>query len=223
MQTETPFSRAFGGLFLSLLQFFLRFSFSFKRAGLSHDPWLFQLVVSLDHHGAFHALLLDFAGNMIGLMDVAGKSLIIGMTAAGAEEFCPAVHTFRLGEYMVGAEIVHHLHILQPFVHIAQHIAFPAYKLVAGINVAIRHHSQVFMAGAAAAETFGKAGTLPEIHIEMEEEAYVFSLGKRVEPLKEVRTGGVYPSGHNWADIDLLLTCDTVKEAVDLSKSRHND
>lgn len=59
--------------------------------------------------------------------------------------------------------------------------------------------------------------------IEMEEEAYVFSLGKRVEPLKEVRTGGVYPSGHNWADIDLLLTCDTVKEAVDLSKSRHND
>ena len=49
---------------------------------------------------------------------------------------------------------------------------------------------------------------------------YVFRLGTKIEPSKTVKTGGVWPNGHNWADIDLLLTCDSVKEACDLSKKR---
>ena len=56
--------------------------------------------------------------------------------------------------------------------------------------------------------------------VEEDIDYYVFRLGTKIEPTKTVKTGGVYPNGHNWADIDLLLTCDSVKEACDLSKKR---
>lgn len=58
---------------------------------------------------------------------------------------------------------------------------------------------------------------------EADEDYYVFRLGVPIYPPKEVVTGQVYGPGHNWADIDLLLTCDSVKEACDKSKERRGN
>ena len=55
-------------------------------------------------------------------MDIPGISFIICMAAAGAEEFRPAVDTFRLAEDVVHAEIAHHLEVLETFIDVADDI-----------------------------------------------------------------------------------------------------
>ena len=116
-------------------------------------------------------------------MNISAIGFVVRMAAAGAEEFRPAVDAVRFAEDVIHAEIMHHLHIFQTFVHVADHIAFAAHELVAWINVAIRHYGQVLMAGAAAAQTLRQARALPQIHIEMEEEertTFLFSLDEKV-------------------------------------------
>jgi hypothetical protein len=48
----------------------------------------------------------------------------------------------------------------------------------------------------------------------------VYRLGKAIVPSKIVRTGNLFRASRVWAAIDLLLTCDTVSEARDLTKKR---
>ena len=52
-----------------------------------------------------------------------------------------------------------------------------------------------------------------------DEDLYVFRLGTPIFPTKETKSGIRY-NARVWADIDLLLTCDTIKEASDKSKDR---
>ena len=124
----------------------------------------------LDVHGTFDALLLDLAAQFIRCLDVAAVLDVIGMAAAAAEELGPAVNAFRLAEYMIHTEIMHHLHVLQAFIYIADHIAFTAYELVAWVNIAIRDDGQIFVACSASSESLRQARAFPEIHIEVEEE-----------------------------------------------------
>lgn len=49
---------------------------------------------------------------------------------------------------------------------------------------------------------------------------YLYTLGDAIVPPKETRTGKIYPSGRVRAMIDLLLTCDTISEARDLTNKR---
>ena len=49
---------------------------------------------------------------------------------------------------------------------------------------------------------------------------FLYHLGPRIGPSKEVKMGNVYPSGRVWAALDLLLTSSTVREARDLTKTR---
>jgi len=49
---------------------------------------------------------------------------------------------------------------------------------------------------------------------------YLYHLGPRIIPPKIVKTGKIYRSGRVWAAIDTLLTCSTISEARDLTKSR---
>lgn len=49
---------------------------------------------------------------------------------------------------------------------------------------------------------------------------FLFHLGPPIAPAKTVKNGAVYPSGRVWAMLDLLLTCNTVSEARDLSRKR---
>ena len=51
---------------------------------------------------------------------------------------------------------------------------------------------------------------------------YCYSLGPAIIPNKDVKNGKVYPSGRVWAMLDLLMTCDTVSEARDMTNERLN-
>ena len=52
---------------------------------------------------------------------------------------------------------------------------------------------------------------------------FLLRLGPPVRPDHPVRTGGLYGSARHWADLDLLLTSATVREAVDATKTRRPD
>lgn len=54
------------------------------------------------------------------------------------------------------------------------------------------------------------------------ERHWVFGLGAAIVPPKHVRTGGLYGSHRGWIAIDLLLTCDTVAEALDKTNARRD-
>lgn len=60
-------------------------------------------------------------------------------------------------------------------------------------------------------------------NVEDEYEHFVYSLGKPIKPLKDVKTGKIYASGRKWAMIDTLLTADTIHEASEISKQRMNN
>ena len=51
---------------------------------------------------------------------------------------------------------------------------------------------------------------------------FVFELGEAVKPFKEVKSGKNMRARRAWVMFDLLLTCDTVEEAVRKSKERKN-
>lgn len=53
--------------------------------------------------------------------------------------------------------------------------------------------------------------------------AFLLRLGPPMRPDHLVRTGNLYGPAHNWADLDLLLTSATVREAVDATKVRCPD
>jgi hypothetical protein len=49
---------------------------------------------------------------------------------------------------------------------------------------------------------------------------YLYYLGPAIRPGHDVRTGKPYRSTRVWAALDLLLTCDTISEARDLTQKR---
>ena len=49
---------------------------------------------------------------------------------------------------------------------------------------------------------------------------FIYSLGAPITPSREIKTGGLFGSGRHWAAIDLLLTSDTVRDAVEATKIR---
>src|SRR6185312_11104795 len=51
---------------------------------------------------------------------------------------------------------------------------------------------------------------------------WVFQLGPAIIPPQDVKTGGLYGSHRGWIAIDLLLTCDTVAEALEKTTARRD-
>jgi hypothetical protein len=49
---------------------------------------------------------------------------------------------------------------------------------------------------------------------------FLLHLGPPIKPPHRVESGGVYGPSRHWADLDLLLTASSVKEAVELTKER---
>jgi len=49
---------------------------------------------------------------------------------------------------------------------------------------------------------------------------FIYTLGDPIIPTKLIKTGGLFGSGRHWAAIDLLLTSETVRDAVEASKLR---
>lgn len=56
-----------------------------------------------------------------------------------------------------------------------------------------------------------------------DERHWVFRLGPVIVPPKPVKTGGLYGSHRGWIAIDLLLTCDTVAEALEKTSARRDE
>jgi hypothetical protein len=56
-----------------------------------------------------------------------------------------------------------------------------------------------------------------------DERHWVFSLGPPILPPKDVKTGGLYGSHRGRIAIDLLLTCDTVAEALEKTNARRDE
>ncbi len=97
------------------------------------------------------------------------EGLRIGSTAAGAEEPCPAVPALFLVQHMVVGKLLLNLPVEGAVQYAAHPVAFTANKLVAGINVSIRGHGHVFVAGAAAGEPLPQAGAASQVDHEVEE------------------------------------------------------
>ena len=53
-----------------------------------------------------------------------------------------------------------------------------------------------------------------------DDDCYIYHLGPAIIPNKTVKTGKIYRNGRVWAMLDTLLTCDTISDARDLTKSR---
>lgn len=58
-------------------------------------------------------------------------------------------------------------------------------------------------------------------HVDWSDEPhYIYTLGPSMTPNHEVKTGKLYRAQRVWVALDLLLTCDTIAEARDLTKAR---
>ena len=51
---------------------------------------------------------------------------------------------------------------------------------------------------------------------------FLYTLGNPIIPPRDVKTGKIYPNGRVWAMLDLLLTCNTISEARDLTRKRQS-
>lgn len=61
---------------------------------------------------------------------------------------------------------------------------------------------------------------ISEISPDYEGRHIIYTLGDPIRPSHGVLAGKVFPKGKVWAALDLLLTCNTVSEARDLTKKR---
>ena len=61
---------------------------------------------------------------------------------------------------------------------------------------------------------------MPELNPGPWKPHFLYTLGPAIVPQKIVKTGRIYRSGRVWAMLDLLLACDTISQARDLTKKR---
>lgn len=112
----------------------------------------------LNVHGAFNALLLDTATQVVGLIDVAAVFNVVGMTASAAEELCPTAAAFGLVEDVHVPEEARQNRIGNTVFHIADAVLFLSDKLMARVNFTVRHDAHILVAGTAAAQALGNTG-----------------------------------------------------------------
>lgn len=124
---------------------------------------------SLYHDSAFKALLFQLAGELVCGVDIAVVDVIIGIAAAAAVEFRPAVLTVVLGVDMSRGEFLFDVVVEGALDDIAHFVSVAAHELMTGIDISVGSYSHVLVAAAAASETLYRAGTLIEIQHKMEE------------------------------------------------------
>ena len=92
----------------------------------------------LQYNGTFQALFLQFAAVFIRNGNITVNKVGISMTAAAAEEPCPALAAGRLRHYVGMAEFLHQIRFYNAGIKRAEFILLTPYKLVAGVNIAFR-------------------------------------------------------------------------------------
>jgi len=63
-------------------------------------------------------------------------------------------------------------------------------------------------------------GFIPEMESRTWTPHFIYFLGPVIKPQHQVRTGKIFRNGRVWAALDLLLTCRTISEARDKTKTR---
>jgi hypothetical protein len=64
---------------------------------------------------------------------------------------------------------------------------------------------------------------IPEIPNYNWEPCFIYRLGPSIELPKQIRNGRIFPSARIWCMIDTLFTCETIHDAMKLSKKRVED
>jgi hypothetical protein len=63
---------------------------------------------------------------------------------------------------------------------------------------------------------------LPEIHADQSwEPTFMYTLGTVIEPTRKIHMGDMHRNARAWAALDLLLTSETITQARDLTRTRH--
>lgn len=52
------------------------------------------------------------------------------------------------------------------------------------------------------------------------EPMFLLTLGQTFKPTNEVRNGRIWPNGRYWIDLDTFFTCETIRQALNLTKKR---
>lgn len=137
---------------------------------------LAQHFFDLQINGAFQAFFLEGAAHLVGFFETAAVAEIVGVAAAAAIKARPALHAGRFGEHVAGLELgadLGHSDAVKDRTDFELRVAD---ELVAGIEIAFGADGQIVMAGTAAGEALGQAGTVAEVNVEMEEVVAVAAL-----------------------------------------------
>jgi len=63
---------------------------------------------------------------------------------------------------------------------------------------------------------------LPEIHEgQLWDPTFMYMLGPAIEPAMKIHMGNMHRNSHAWAALDLLLSAETISQARDLTRARH--
>ena len=112
------------------------------------------------HYRTLESLLFESTRELVRLKDSVVILHVIGVAAAAAIKFRPTFLAFLFGENVRCGEFRFHLMIKTAVMDIAHLFFGNTRKLVAGINVAVRCDGDIFVAAAAAAQSFYSARTL---------------------------------------------------------------
>ena len=120
-------------------------------------------------HTALDAFFHHCAGNFIRRVHIAREVVIVCAAASAANEFCKTIIALFPCKKTVFGKLISDTAIFYAVFDVAQKKIFVACKLMAGINIAVRHNRKIFVARSAGGNSFLKAGSALQIDIEMEE------------------------------------------------------
>ena len=107
-------------------------------------------------HGAFDALFHHRAGHLIGIVDIAVIVIIIRVAAARADKFCKTPVAFLAREQTAFGKFFADVPVDLSLEHVAHNKIFVACKLMARVNIPVRHDGKIFVPRPACRNALGK-------------------------------------------------------------------
>ena len=120
-------------------------------------------------HCAFDAFFHHCAGHLIWFVDVAVVVIIVRAAPARADEFCKAAVALFAREQAGRCEFFADVRADDPLPYAAHAKILITRKLMAGIEVAVGHNGEVFIARAARRDALLKTRSAFEVDVEVEE------------------------------------------------------
>ena len=119
-------------------------------------------------HAVLYALSHHLAGDLVRVVDVAVEVIVVRAAPAAAYVLREAAVAFFAGEQAGIAELRADLFVELSFKDAAHaEISVPR-KLMAGIDIPVRHDGKILVARAAGGNALGEAGPALEVYVEVE-------------------------------------------------------